>query len=460
MAAELNLIDEYLPIVQNIDDFKYSYFVYLSGRNGLAKSTNIATALLVCGMKKRVKIACVRETQNSIKDSVHAQLSEIILEHNLPWRIYNESLFCPVTGSEIIFKGLRETNQHNIRSMAGVDIAFIEEAQAISTTSWDSFDPTIRKKGSFIIIAGNPDNESDIVYQMFGEDAERRPDVYYCYKDYRYNPFDLPESMMYKIESTKKNRPDDYERIYLGKLRKSADNPVVKSWSKENIGKGKEGEGVIYWSLDFNINPQCSVICHWNPRDPHRFYFTDEIVLENVSTFKVAQEFVRLYRRKYNGRKVIINGDASGRNRSSNSEYSNYAIIEQVLSREGIPFEFEVPRANTSIKNRVSNFDWHVLGIDGVRYILVDPECRHLIHACKLLAYDSHNNIIEEPYKPGMKTIDLAKSHIFDAASYCVMINDPVLENFLKEPPKPKMVSLRERFFADTTIKPITIGRQ
>lgn len=251
----------------------------------------------------------------------------------------------------------------------------------------------------------------------------------------------------------KQNRPDDYERIYLGKLRSHADDPVVKSWSPDNIGVGRECDRRIYWSLDFNINPQCSVIFHWDEVNPHEFYFSDEIVLENVSTMKVAEEFVRLYRRKYNGRKVIINGDASGRNRSSNSEYSNYAIIENVLVREGIDFEFQVPRANTSIKNRVANFDWHVKGIDGKRHIQVDPSCAHLIHSCKLLAYDKYHNIIETPYVPGMKTIDLAKSHIFDAASYGVMINDPVLDMFVKQQ-KSRMQSLREKFFAATTIKP------
>ena len=313
MAAELELISDYLPIYENLDNPRYSYFVFLSGRNGLAKSTNIATVLLMCAMKKRVKIACVRETQNSIKDSVHAQISDIIIEHELPFKIYNESIYCPATGSEFIFKGLRETNQHNIRSMAGVDIAFIEEAQAISPTSWDSFDPTIRKEGSFIIIAGNPDEESDIVYQLFGETAERRPDTYYCYKDYRYNPFDLPAAMMTKIEMMKRNRPEDYERVYLGKLRTHSARPVVKSWdSVENVGIGRLSKK-IYWSLDFNVNPQCSVICQWN--GDHEFYFSDEIVLENASTYRVAEEFVKLYRQKYNGHTVVVNGDASGRNR-------------------------------------------------------------------------------------------------------------------------------------------------
>jgi hypothetical protein len=437
----MDIISDYRPIIQNIRHYKYRYLVYLSGRLGLAKSTNIARALLTIAMMKRLKIACVRETQNSIKDSVHAQLSDEIINNALPFEIYKESIYCPATGSEIIFKGLKETNQHNIRSMANIDVAFIEEAQAISTTSWESFAPTIRKAGSFIIIAGNPDEESDVVYQLFGPEAPRRPDVYYCYKDFRYNPFKLPKSVLQDIAMMKANRPDDYERIYLGRLRTAVDMPVVRSWNPEkNIGIGKESN-TIYWSLDFNVNPQCSVICHWNGGSD--FYFSDEIVLENVSTYRVAEEFVKLYKKKYDGRPLVINGDASGRNRSSNSEFSNYAIIEQVLTKERIRFDFQVPKANTSISNRVNNFDWHVRGLDGKPHILVNPECRHLCHSCKLLSYDKNGNIIEVPARPGMKTIDYAKSHIFDAASYCVMANDPVLENFVKVE-KPRTQTIKE----------------
>ena len=246
---------------------------------------------------------------------------------------------------------------------------------------------------------------------------------------------------MKDISLMKQNRPDDYERIYLGKLRMSSEHPVVRSWDVEkNVGIGKESH-TIYWSLDFNVNPQCSVICHYD--GGHEFYFSDEIVLEDASTYRVAEEFVKLYRNKYDGRPVVINGDASGRNRSSNSEYSNYAIIEQILTRERIMFEFQVPKANTSISNRVNNFDWHVKGLDGKRHILVNPDCRHLCHSCKLLSYDKFGNIIEIPARPGMKTIDYAKSHIFDAASYCVMANDPVLEAFTKVE-KPRTQSLRE----------------
>ena len=440
----LEIIRDYKSIIDNCFDYKYRYIAFLSGRMGLAKSTNISAALLVAGCMKKLRILCVRETQNSMRESVYTQLCDCIREYNLPYIIQRETII-GLNGTEFIFKGLRDTNQHNIRSLTNIDICWVEEGQSISVTSWESLDPTIREKGSFIIVSGNPDQESDVIYQLFGEDAPRRPDCFYCYKDYRYNPFKLPDAILTNIELMKKNRPADYERIYLGKLRVASDRPVVRSWDPvANVGVGEESD-TIYWSLDFNVNPQCSVICHWDGN--HEFYFSDEIVLENSSTYRVAEEFVKIYKKKYNGRNLIINGDASGRNRSSNSEYSNYAIIEQVLTQARIRFDFQVPKANTSISNRVNNFDWHVKGLDGRRHILVNPDCRHLCHACKLLSYDGKGNIIEIPAKPGMKTIDFAKSHIFDAASYCVMINDPVLEDFMKVE-KTKTQTLREMWLA------------
>lgn len=431
MMKQMEIISDFRPIIENVNDFKYRYLVYLTGRAGLGKSTNIAKSLLVAGLLKPVRILCCREHMTSIKDSVHSQLKDIIRDYELPYAVYNDTIRAS-NGTTFIFRGLREIGVEDIKSFANIDICWIEEGASVSKGSFDALIPTIRAKNSYIVISANPDNESDIVYQEWGPNAEKRSDSYTCYKDYRYNPFPLEPTILHDITLMKRNRPADYDMIYLGNLRSKSDRPVVRSWNPAvNIGVGEQSK-TIYWSLDFNVNPQCSVICHWN--GGHDFYFSDEIVLEDASTYKVAEEFVRIYRQKYEGRPVVINGDASGRSRTSNSEFSNYAIIEQVLTREHIRFDFQVPRANTSISNRVNNFDWHVHGLDGKPHILVNPECRHLCHSCKLLSYDDNGKIIEIPARRGMKTIDYAKSHIFDAASYCVMINDCVQENFVKTP--------------------------
>lgn len=448
MAMEI--VSDFKPIIENIFDFKYRYFAYLTGRTGLGKSTNIAKSLLACGLLKPMRIVCARQTMSSIKDSVHAQLADIIRTYDLPYVIYNDTIRA-ANGTVFIFKGLQETGVHNIRSMTNVNCVWLEEAQSVSMNSWESLVPTIRAKDSFIVVSANPDEESDIVYQLFGPDAEPRDDTFSDYKDFRYNPFPLEPTILHDITLMKKNRPDDYERVYLGKLRSSVEEPVVKSWSVvENVGVGRKSDK-IYWSLDFNYNPQCSVICHWN--GDHDFYFSDEIVMQSCPTLDVAEAFVRLYRQKYNNQMVIINGDASGRNRSSQSEYSNYAIIQNVLMKNKIPHRFNVPKQNPSVSNRVANFDNHVKGIDGKRHILVDPSCVHLIHACKLLGFDKNGDPLEIAYRPGMKTIDYAKSHIYDAASYCVFTNDPVVFQYEKKP-KSRLLTLKEQFERSMTPRP------
>lgn len=428
---QMEIISDYRPIIENMYDYRYRYFSYLTGRNGLAKSTNISKCLLLIGLLFPVRIMCCREHMTSIKESVHSQLADLIKEFELPYAIYNDAIRCS-NGTSFSFKGLREVGIDDVKSFANVNICWVEEAASVSKGSLDALIPTIRAKKSFIIFSANPENESDVVYQEWGPTAERRSDSFTCYKDFRYNPFPLEPSIIHEILLKKRNRPADYDMTYLGNLRTTSERPVVRSWDPvKNVGYGQESK-TIYWSLDFNVNPQCSVICHFDGK--HDFFFSDEIVLENASTYKVAEEFVRIYKEKYNGRPVVINGDASGRNRSSNSEFSNYAIIEQILTQHKIRFDFQVPKANTSISNRVNNFDYHVRGKDGQAHILVSPECRHLLHSCKLLGYDENGKIIEIPARFGMKTIDYAKSHIFDAASYCVMANDPVLEDFIKTP--------------------------
>lgn len=69
-------------------------------------------------------------------------------------------------GSEIIYKGLR-SNYSEIKSTEGVDIAWIEEAQAVSDDSWNTLIPTIRKPESEIWFTFNPKMRTDATYRRF-----------------------------------------------------------------------------------------------------------------------------------------------------------------------------------------------------------------------------------------------------------------------------------------------------
>ena len=142
------------------------YVVFYGGR-GSSKSHSVARYLIARALSEPVRILCAREFQNSINDSVHALLSDIIenLKLNAYFEIKNNTIEAN-NGSLFFFKGLAH-NIEAIKSTEGVDIVWIEEAERVSSRSWDILIPTIRKQNSRIIVTFNPAFETDPTYQRF-----------------------------------------------------------------------------------------------------------------------------------------------------------------------------------------------------------------------------------------------------------------------------------------------------
>lgn len=142
------------------------YKILYGGRGG-AKSHNIARTLLVMGIERPLRIVCAREIQKSIKDSVHALLSDIIRGHDLNhfYEIFNDTIR-GINGTEFKFRGLKH-NATDMKSLEGCDICWIEEAENVSDNSYEILIPTIRKEGSEIWISFNPKNVTDPTYRRF-----------------------------------------------------------------------------------------------------------------------------------------------------------------------------------------------------------------------------------------------------------------------------------------------------
>ena len=137
--------------------------VYYGGRAS-GKSHAVAQALLIRGRQGKLRILCTREMQNTIKDSVHKLLADLIDKYGFTdYEVQRDTIINRITGSEFIFKGLKH-NINEIKSTEGVDICWVEEAQSITDASLDILTPTIRKPGSQIIFTFNRFNELDPVF--------------------------------------------------------------------------------------------------------------------------------------------------------------------------------------------------------------------------------------------------------------------------------------------------------
>ena len=96
------------------------------------KSWAVATVLVELARKGRFRIMCARELQNSISDSVISLLSDTIdrAGYTQEYEVQRNRIIHLSTGSEFLFYGIK-TNPTKIKSIEGVDICWIEEAENV-----------------------------------------------------------------------------------------------------------------------------------------------------------------------------------------------------------------------------------------------------------------------------------------------------------------------------------------
>ena len=216
--ADLELPKKLKPLFD-----KATYKVLYGGRGG-TKSWGIARALLIQGTTEPLRVLCARETQKSIRDSVHRLLADQIIALRLTdfYQVLKAEIR-GINGTEFVFAGLSSLTVDSIKSFEGVDRCWVEEAQVVSKRSWSILIPTIRKKGAETWISFNPDLDTDDTWVRFVE--ETPPDTILIPISYRDNPW-LSEKFMKDMEHLRRTDPISFENVYEGKCRAAAQGAV------------------------------------------------------------------------------------------------------------------------------------------------------------------------------------------------------------------------------------------
>ena len=232
--------EQYAPLLSMP---KVRYKLYYGGRAG-GKSYGFADALLVLARQGKLLIACVREVQNSIKDSVYKLLKDRAEYWGFEdYRFYEDRIENILTGSRFIFKGLQDNNAQNIKSLEGVDICWIEEGQSISKKSWEILDPTIRKPGAQIWISMNRELENDPIWVALARNPHE--DVYIQKVNYTDNLYCPPE--MKKIaERMKEENYSQWLHVWAGEPVQEGDTKLI-------------GYAEIYRALEYRLENSAQV---------------------------------------------------------------------------------------------------------------------------------------------------------------------------------------------------------
>ncbi|MBQ9236240.1 MAG: PBSX family phage terminase large subunit [Alphaproteobacteria bacterium] len=221
-TVEISVARPFLPLLTEKKRIKFFH----GGRGG-GKSYAFADALLMKGLQQPLFIACLREIQDTIKDSVHKLLSDRISAYDLEeYEIKESEIVNRLNGTRFIFKGLRDQDPQKIKSLEGVDIAWIEEAQTITKKSWDILSPTIRKDGSEIWISMNREEENDPLWVALAAQPDDRTMVVKV--NYYDNPF-CPEELKLQALSSKNKDWDEYLHIWEGEPVQQGDKKLISA---------------------------------------------------------------------------------------------------------------------------------------------------------------------------------------------------------------------------------------
>lgn len=340
----------------------------------------------------------------------------------------SESKLTFKNGSEILFRHMEEPNK-----LKSLNLGFIEleEMSDIPESTFkmllgrlrQTIKPEWKKKGFQYRLYGhtNPEPNKGWIYKHF---VEKKPENYrLILAPTTQNTFLAPDF----VDSLKEAYDEQYFRInVLGEFGDYTSGLIVKGFTADNIKELYYQQDLpLHLTWDFNVDPMSCICAHI--AGGKVFYF-DEFILENTTTQNTIDEIIKRYP-DHKG-DIIVNGDASGDNRSTQSEVSNYIIIKRALKRHypDNKIKFHLRPFNPPIKNRIAAFNAMVKNHNGERKIFIDKRCEKLLYNIHNLKYKAGSDIVDVPTYAQIKNENSLKflEHPFDAASYLVDYYFPI----------------------------------
>lgn len=332
-------------------------------------------------------------------------------------------------GSEILFRHLQEPNK-----LKSLNLGFVE-LEEMSDTPKATFDmllsrlrqarrPEWLEMGFKYRLFGhtNPEPAKGWIWKYFVE--EKHDNYRLIQAPTTQNKFLAPDY----VEGLKEVYDPEYYRInVLGEFGDYTSGLIVKGFNNENVKELHYVDNIdLHLTWDFNVDPMSCIVAHIINE---KVYYIDEFVLENTTTQGTIDEVIKKYN-KHRGR-IIINGDASGDNRSTQSEYTNYVIIRNALRRHYPHNEIitNLRPFNPRIKNRIAAFNAMVKTVKGERRLFIDAhKCPRLLYNVYNLKYKVGSDEVDVPSYAQIKTDRNLKflEHPFDAASYLVEYYFPI----------------------------------
>lgn len=353
------------------------------GGRGSAKSHSFADALVSRGVQRPTRALCAREIQKSLATSVHQLLCDKIRAQGLSgaYTITREGIRGP-QGTHFMFAGLR-SNPESVRSMEGLDIAWVEEADRCSQTSLDLLTPTLRKPGSELWFTWNRRNADDPVDKMFLGGAPP-PNSIVREVNWRDNPF-FTRELWDDMQWQKGRDRDKWLHIWEGHLLSRSDAKVFQNWTIDDLDDQVPDGCLLRYGADWGFAVDPTVLVG--------LYVWDRTIYVRHEVWKVKcaiDETPALF----------AGSDPSGRERWRNPYRTGGPVHDGLpdAHKTRIVADSARPETIAYMKARGFNIVRAIKGPrsveEGVEFlqaydIVAHPSCRHVIDELSLYEYET-----------------------------------------------------------------------
>ena len=351
------------------------------GGRSSGKSHFFAGSAIERCLMAKTDIVCVREVQQTLKQSVKKTLALKISDMNAgAYFDVQDAVIKAPYGGIITFQGMQSHNAESIKSLEDYDIAYVEEAQSLSQHSLDLLRPTIRKPSSELWFSWNPRHKTDPVDALLcGETPP--PGTVVVHSTYRDNPW-VSEETLRDLAYDQKRDPDKFQHIWMGGYELHSESRVFNNWRIEEFDSPDNLDYRFGADWGFAVDPSVLIRARIDGR---KLYVDFEAYMIGCEIDQLPDLFDTVP----NARKWFITAD------SARPETISY------MQKHGYPRITAAIKGKNSVEEGVEflkSFD-----------IIVHPRCQHTIDELTMYRYkidplsgrvmpileDKHNHVID-----------------------------------------------------------------
>jgi hypothetical protein len=317
---------------------------------------------------------------------------------------------------------LRGADHYDSLRGGGLDLVVLDEYASMAPEAWtEVLRPSLADRRGRALFVGTPRGHNHF-YELF-EAAQSLSD----WATFRFTTKEGGNVSREELETAARELD---ERTYLQEFEASFENlnagRVYYAFEAQvNIESLACYQNYpLFWSMDFNVNPMCSVIGQVVEGTVH---VLDEIVLQDSHTLAACQAFLEWVqaRRLSYPVQLSIYGDASGDSRHTSASETDWQIVREFMDRHSADFRasLSVCKTNPAVKDRTNCVNALLKNHYGQYRLRIDPKCRQLIRDLEQVRWktDAYGNSLMELDKSDPK-----RTHVSDALGYMIATKFPM----------------------------------